>query len=327
MMLAVGVGAFGAGIFHLMTHAFFKALLFLGAGSVIHALSGEQDIMKMGGLRNRIPWTHATFLIATLAIAGIPPLAGFFSKDEILWSALAGRGGSIWLWLIGVAAAGMTAFYMTRLYLLTFGGDSRVGHEAEHHLHESPPVMLWPLAILAVGSILAGFAGVPEFLSGGSVPNHLERWLAPVLSAGAAGAEGAAAGAAEGAGVAAHAAPLSEWGALVTALLVSMAGIAGAFSLYRRGPLPEGANPIVRVVRDKYYVDELYDRIILGPYRALCRVSAAFDERIVDGLVNGAAFTADMTGEVMRLMQTGYVRNYALGFFAGAVVILYYVLR
>jgi NADH-quinone oxidoreductase subunit L len=316
-----------------MTHAFFKALLFLGAGSVIHALSGEQDIMKMGGLRNRIPWTHATFLIATLAIAGIPPLAGFFSKDEILWSALAGRGGSVWLWLMGVAAAGMTAFYMTRLYLLTFGGGSRVAHEAEHHLHESPPVMLWPLAILAVGSVLAGFVGVPEFLTGGSVTNHLEHWLAPVLSGGAAagaaagGAEGAA-GVAEGvAGAAAHAAPLSEWGALVTALLVSVAGIAGAFALYRRGPLLEGANPIVRVVRDKYYVDELYDRIILGPYRALCRICAAFDERVVDGLVNATAFTADMTGEVMRLMQTGYVRNYALGFFAGAVVILYYVLR
>jgi NADH-quinone oxidoreductase subunit L len=183
--------------------------------------------------------------------------------------------------------------------------------------------MLWPLAILAVGSILAGFAGVPEFLTGGSVTNHLEHWLAPVLSGGAA-AEGAAEGAV---GAAAHTAPLSEWGALVTALLVSIAGIAGAFALYRRGPLPEGANPIVRVVRDKYYVDELYDRIILGPYRALCRISSAFDERIVDGLVNAAAFTADMTGEVMRLMQTGYVRNYALGFFAGAVVILYYVLR
>jgi NADH-quinone oxidoreductase subunit L len=212
---------------------------------------------------------------------------------------------------MGVAAAGMTAFYMTRLYLLTFGGDSRVGHEAEHHLHESPPVMLWPLAILAVGSILAGFAGVPEFLTGGSVPNHLEHWLAPVLSSEAA----------------AHTAPLSEWGALLTALLVSIGGIAGAFSLYRRGPLPEGANPIVALVRNKYYVDELYDRIILSPYRALCRISSAFDERIVDGLVNATAFTADMTGEVMRLMQTGYVRNYALGFFAGAVVILYYVLR
>ncbi|HYV85513.1 MAG TPA: proton-conducting transporter membrane subunit, partial [Patescibacteria group bacterium] len=316
---------FGAGIFHLMTHAFFKALLFLGAGSVIHALSGEQDIMKMGNLRNRIPWTHATFLIATLAIAGIPPLAGFFSKDEILWSALAGRGGSVWLWLMGVAAAGLTAFYMTRLYLLTFGGGSRLDHEAEHHLHESPPVMLWPLAILAVGSILAGFVGVPGFLTGGAIPNHLESWLEPVLSAGTAGAAGAGGAAAEGS--AAHAAPLSEWGALVTALLVSVGGIAGAFSLYRRGPLPEGANPLVRLVRNKYYVDEIYDRFILGPYRGLCRLSAAFDERIVDGLVNATAFTADMTGEVLRLVQTGYVRNYALGFLAGAVLILYYVLR
>src|SRR5262245_5970495 len=181
MMLAVGVGAFGAGIFHLMTHAFFKALLFLGAGSVIHALSGEQDIMKMGALRSRLPWTHATFLVATLAIAGIPPLAGFFSKDEILWSALSGPGGSVWLWGLGVIAAGLTAFYMTRLYLLTFAGPSRLSHEAEHHLHESPPVMTMPLAILAVGSAVVGFLGVPHFMGGGALPNFMEHWLEPVL--------------------------------------------------------------------------------------------------------------------------------------------------
>jgi len=291
-------------------------------------MSGEQDMRNMGDLHRRIPITHWTMFIATFAIAGIPPFAGFFSKDMIIeavhHSTLPGSGIAYVAVLSGVF---ITSFYTFRLLFLVFHGKPRMDSHTEHHLHESPPVMLWPLGILAVGSILAGFAGVPEFLSGGSVPNHLERWLAPVLSAGAAGAEGAAAGAAGGAGAAAHAAPLSEWGALVTALLVSIAGIAGAFSLYRRGPLPEGANPIVRVVRNAYYVDALYDRIILGPYRALCRIASAFDERIVDGLVNGAAFTADMTGEVMRLMQTGYVRNYALGFFAGAVVILYYVLR
>jgi NADH-quinone oxidoreductase subunit L len=316
MMLAVGVGAFGAGIFHLMTHAFFKALLFLGAGSVIHALSGEQDIMKMGALRARLPWTHATFLVATLAIAGIPPLAGFFSKDEILWSALSGPGGSPWLWGLGVVVAGLTAFYMTRLYMLTFAGPSRLSHEAGHHLHESPRVMTTPLAILALGSALVGFLGVPHFLGGGAVPNLMEHWLEPVLP------HAVAAGDAAG-----HAAPLGELAAMLVALAVSAAGIAAAVRLYARGPLPEGASPLVRIVRDKFYVDELYDTVILGPYRALCRWSSAFDARIVDGLVNAAGFTTDMAGEITRLAQTGYVRNYALGFFAGAVAILWYVLK
>jgi len=320
MMLAVGVGAFGAGIFHLMTHAFFKALLFLGAGSVIHALAGEQDITKMGALRSRLPWTHATFLIATLAIAGIPPFAGFFSKDEILWAALSGTGGSLWLWGLGVTAAGLTAFYMTRLYLLTFAGPSRLSHEAEHHLHESPKIMTMPLAVLAVGSALVGFLGVPHFLGGGALPNVMEHWLAPVLphAAAVAGEHGAAAG---------HAAPIGELAAMLVALLVSGAGIAGAFHVYRRGPLPVGASTLVRVVRDKYYVDEIYDAVILAPYRALCRLSSAFDARVVDGLVNATGFTTDMAGEVLRLAQTGYVRNYALAFFAGAVAILWYVLR
>src|SRR5258706_5731456 len=164
MMLAAGCGAFSAAIFHLMTHAFFKALLFLGAGSVIHALSGEQDIRKMGGLRGRLPLTHATFLIAVLAIAGIPPLAGFFSKDEILASVLnaAGENGSpllVALWGLGVLTAGITAFYMTRLYLLVFTGTPRLSAEAEHHLHESPGVMTGPLVLLAAGSALAGVRG------------------------------------------------------------------------------------------------------------------------------------------------------------------------
>jgi NADH-quinone oxidoreductase subunit L len=324
MMLAVGVGAFGAGIFHLMTHAFFKALLFLGAGSVIHALSGEQDIMKMGALRSRLPWTHATFLVATLAIAGIPPLAGFFSKDEILWSALSGRGGSLWLWGLGVITAGLTAFYMTRLYLLTFGGASRLSHEAEHHLHESPPVMTMPLAILAVGSAVVGFLGVPHFLAGGALPNFMEHWLEPVLPHAAGAAEtGHGAMAAAGAG---HA-PFGEFVAMAIALAASAAGIAGAWSMYRSGPRPEGASSLVRFARDKFYVDELYEIIVLTPYRALCRVSAAFDARIVDGLVNATGFATDMAGEILRLTQTGYVRNYALGFFAGAVLIVWFVLR
>jgi len=312
MVLAAGVGAFTAGVFHLMTHAFFKALLFLGAGSVIHALSGEQDIMKMGGLRTRLPWTHATFLIGTLAIAGVPPLAGFFSKDEILWSALSGRGGSLLLWLAGVVTAGLTAFYMTRLYMLTFAGPPRLTHEAEHHLHESPPVMLLPLILLAVGSVAVGFVGVPHFLGGAAVPNLFEHWLEPVMPAAVHAGGGAA---------------LSEWAAMFVALLASGAGIAAGFAMYRGGPRPERATPAVRWVRAKYYIDELYDRAIVSPYRALCRFASAWDARIVDGAVNAVAFVTDLAGEMLRLAQTGYVRNYALGFFAGTILILYYVLR
>ena len=322
MMLAVGVGAFGAAIFHLMTHAFFKALLFLGAGSVIHALSGEQDIMKMGGLRSRLPKTHATFLIATLAIAGIPPLAGFFSKDEILWAALSGQGGAIWIWGLGVLTAAMTAFYMTRLYLLVFGGSSRLSHEAEHHLHESPAIMTVPLMLLAVGSAVAGFLGIPHFLGGAALPNYLEHWLEPVLPHAAAAT--AAAGGAAGHAAAGHAA-LGEWPAMLIALAAAAAGIVGAWRLYGGGPLAAAASPVARLLEHAWYVDELYDRIVLAPYRALCRFSAALDTRLVDGLVNATGFMTDMTGEIMRLTQTGYVRNYALGFFTGIVVILWYM--
>src|SRR5207244_1787837 len=175
MFFGLGVGAYTAGIFHLMTHAFFEALLFLGAGSVLHALSGEQDMRRMGGLAPRLPWTHATMLIGTIAIAGLPPFAGFFSKDEILTAAFA--SGHYGVWLVGVLAALLTAFYMTRLYVLTFRGPSRLTHEAEHHLHESPKSMTLPLALLAVLSVIGGWVGLP-FQQGGHV---LERWLAPVF--------------------------------------------------------------------------------------------------------------------------------------------------
>jgi NADH-quinone oxidoreductase subunit L len=287
---------------------------------VIHALSGEQDIMKMGGLRTRLPWTHATFLIGTLAIAGVPPLAGFFSKDEILWAALSGHGGGLVLWLAGVITAGLTAFYMTRLYMLTFAGPSRLTHEAEHHLHESPAVMLVPLILLAAGSVVAGFVGVPHFLGGESLPNLFEHWLAPILPAAGPGLEhGAAAGEA--------ATPLSEGAAMAVALLASFGGIAFAYMQYRNGPLPERASTGVRLVRGKYFVDEAYDLLFLGPYRFLCKLGAALDARVVDGLVNAVGFVTDLTGEMLRLAQTGYVRNYALGFFAGTILILYYVLR
>src|SRR5208337_1239298 len=177
MFLACGVGAFGAGIFHLMTHAFFKALLFLGAGSVIHALSGEQDMRKMGGLWNRVPTTAKTMLVATLAISGAPLFSGFFSKDEILWKAFSSPYGGKLLWFVGFVTAGLTAFYMFRLFFLTFAGKSRVPNEVEHHIHESPKVMTVPLICLAIGALAAGYIGWPKMLGGS---NHFARSLEPV---------------------------------------------------------------------------------------------------------------------------------------------------
>ncbi len=180
MFLALGVGAFAAGVFHVFTHAFFKALLFLGAGSVIHAMSGEQDMRNMGDLHRRIPITHWTMFIATFAIAGIPPFAGFFSKDEILWQAWSSEGGAYrLLWLVGYATALMTAFYMFRLMFLTFHGQPRMSHEVEHHIHESPKSMTVPLIVLAICAVSAGWLGWPHSLGGS---NHFEKFLEPVFA-------------------------------------------------------------------------------------------------------------------------------------------------
>jgi NADH-quinone oxidoreductase subunit L len=358
MMLAVGVGAFGAGIFHLMTHAFFKALLFLGAGSVIHALSGEQDIMKMGGLRNRIPWTHATFLIATLAIAGIPPLAGFFSKDEILWDAW--RFGPIF-WLLGAVTAFLTAFYMTRLYILVFRGGERFGDEARHRLHEGPPSMTVPLGGLAIGSIVAGWVGIPRVISPG-LPKLFERWLEPVLPrlAGAPGLEGApgaaepgASPAAAGAHVAAQLAAGLEIRLMVLSIALTVGGMALGWWFYERRPQIPGriaarARFVYRLVFNAYYVDALYGKVILAPYGWLCRAAAWIDRWVVDGAVNAAGWLTlgtsygsvgfdtyvvdglvNVTGRAvragsraLRVMQTGVVQSYATAMVLGIFVLV-----
>jgi NADH-quinone oxidoreductase subunit L len=308
MMLAAGVGAYTAAIFHLMTHAFFKALLFL-------AMSGEQNIRRMGGLRGGLPVTHLTFAVAVMAIAGLPPFAGFFSKDEILWSALTGAGGSIALWSLGVITAGITAFYMTRLYVLVFSGTTRASEEARAHLHESPASMTGPLVVLAIGAVLVGFLGVPHFLGGERLPNLFDEFLAPVMHL-AGGASAAHHGAATGIG---------EWAAMLTALVISVIGIALAWVLYGRGPTEAAArSAMVRLVKGKFFFDELIDRVLLQPYRWACRVSAAFDDKVVDGLVNATGLSADLAGQIVRLVQTGYVRNYAFMFLLGTVLILFF---
>ncbi len=315
MFFACGVGAYGAGIFHLMTHAFFKALLFLGAGSVIHALSGEQDLRRMGSLHKHLPWTHRTMLIATLAIAGIPPFAGFFSKDEILHGAFA--SGHYGIWLAGLVGAGLTAFYMFRLHVLCFRGESRLTPEAAHHLHESPPSMIVPLAILAGLSVVGGLVGVP-MMEGG---HPFERWLAPVFETGA------------------HAepnAPMSppvEWMLIALSVGVAVAGIVLALRSYLWTPematrLRERLALVHKAWANKYWVDELYDAVVVRPIHATSvRLWRFWDEKVVDGTVNGVGYTVEGFSAVLRLFQTGFVGTYALFLTLGVVALLIHFLR
>jgi NADH-quinone oxidoreductase subunit L len=323
MFLACGVGAFTAGIFHLMTHAFFKALLFLGSGSVIHALSGEQDMRKMGGLKKHLPITFTTMFIATLAIAGIPGLSGFFSKDEILWKAFSSPHGSVLLWAIGALAAGITAFYMFRLVFLTFFGASRMEPQVEKHVHESPYSMTVPLMLLAVLSVVGGWIGMPALIGDlFHLPNHFEAWLAPVFGH---GAEGAAHGAE-------HAPVALEWGLMAASVAVALCGIGLAYALYRvRTDKPKAIAESVPGLYDwvyhKYYVDEIYDIFIV---RRIVNGSVwlwqAFDAAFIDGAVNGIAATVRSAGDRLRRVQTGVVGGYAFSLLLGAVVIVGYFL-
>jgi len=315
MFLACGVGAFTAGIFHLMTHSFFKALLFLGSGSVIHALSGEQDMQKMGSLKKRLPVTFTTMFIATLAISGIPGLSGFFSKDEILWKSFSSGHGHVGLWLVGTAAAGITAFYMFRLIFLTFFGPSRMAPEVEKHVHESPYSMTVPLMLLAVLSVAGGWIGIPEALGG---HNYFEEWLAPVFGH---AAEGAAHGGAH------HSAAL-EYLLMAGSVGVALCGIGLAYYLYRvRTEKPKeiaGRVPgLYDVVFHKYYVDEIYDAAIV---RRIVNGSIwlweAFDATFIDGIVNGVATMVRGAGDRIRRVQTGVVGNYALSLLLGAVILV-----
>jgi NADH-quinone oxidoreductase subunit L len=303
MFLALGVGAFAAGVFHVFTHAFFKALLFLGAGSVIHAMSGEQDMRNMGALRERIPITYRTMLIATLAIAGIPPFAGFFSKDEILWQTWTSEGGAYRiLWAIGYITALMTAFYMFRLIYLTFYSKPRMSHEVEHHIHESPVSMTMPLVVLAVMSLFAGFLGWPHSLGGS---DRFARFLDPVFARGEARVfveEGKAGQLAAGKKEEEQTSP-TEY--LLMFLSVAAAGV-GWFMAGRsyanadKGfvePIAAASPPVYNTLLNKYYVDEGYDYVFTGRRKAgdvrlgvlgAGEASSWFDSNVVDGAVNAA---------------------------------------
>jgi NADH-quinone oxidoreductase subunit L len=311
MFLACGVGAFGAGIFHLVTHAFFKALLFLGAGSVMHGMAGELDMRKMGALKSKMPWTYRTFLVGTLALAGIFPFAGFFSKDEILWEALQ---QNTFLWAGGAIGAFMTAFYMFRAVFMTFHGESRV--EGHVHVHESPSIMVIPLCVLAVLSLVGGWIGLP-LIEGG---NQLREFLSPVFAtAGHAAAEHGG-----------HQAGLE-----VTMMMVSMgiaiAGILLAWIMYIRNPaLPEKLASrfagLYQLIYHKYFVDEAYDAVIVEPIKNgsvfLWRI---FDSRVIDGAVNGTAALIQWASRGVRKLETGQVQEYALGIVGGVVVVFYII--
>jgi NADH-quinone oxidoreductase subunit L len=336
MFAAVGVGAFAAGIFHLMTHAFFKACLFLGAGSVIHAMSGEQDMFKMGALGKAMKRTAPTFVIAAVTIAGLPPLAAFFSKDEILWSVFNAGVGPSWLpgllWFLLLAGAGVTAFYMFRAVYLTFFGERRYSDEAAHHLHESPPVMTVPLIILAAGSVLAGFLGVPAVLGGSNWFHHyLQPAIGPLVRAGEAGAHGGGAAhgeaAAHGAG---HASAGLEFALMALSVAVGVAGILLARHLYLKntalpGRIAGRMKGLYRLVYNKYFVDEAYEASIVRPGYKLSE-SLLFrwiDVAVIDGIVNGVGVAARLVGSTARLLQTGVVRTYALIFLLGLIYLIY----
>jgi len=378
MFVAMGVGAFAAGIFHLYTHAFFKALLFLGSGAVIHALAGEQDIRRMGGLRKQLPVTYWTFLIGALAISGVPLLSGFFSKDEILWKTFS--GGHTLVWGVAVVASLLTAIYMFRLVFLTFHGERASAGSGAHaagashagatgaspavaghdqtsgggHLHDAPPAMAIVLILLAVGSVVAGYIGFPAVLGGS---NRIEHFLAPSFAApgvegsgegGASHAEaqGEASSAAESKGEGGHAVvgsdQASEGGnhnaelplmAFSSGIAIAGIGIAVFFFLRRRDAADRVAASFAglhRLLLNKYYVDEIYDAAIVRPIKrssehGLWRV---VDAGLIDGAVNGAGSVVNGASAILRRLQTGSMRAYALSVFVGVVLILgYYVWR
>ena len=343
MFMAAGVGAYWVAIFHLYTHAFFKALLFLGSGSVIHAMSGEQDMRRMGGLKDKIPTTFKTMFIGSVAIAGIPGLAGFFSKDEILWQVWSSPGGSKALYAVGLVTAAMTAFYMWRLMFMTFYGRPRMDEKTAAHIHESPSTMTVPLMALAAGSVLGGWIGVPKLWS--LFPDAFrtfEHWLEPVLAPAHGPAHGAA-----------HHDASVEWLLMGLSVAVAAGGIALAYKRYVRRPYEPvtDVRGLHKVLLNKWYVDEIYGFLFIdGLAKGGGTVMSRFDQRVVDGGVNGAGWLTRFSGVLsgwwdtwivdgavrlasflvkissypVRVVQTGSVQTYALVFVLGIALILVY---
>ncbi len=310
MFLALGVGAYTGAVFHVMTHAFFKALLFLGAGSVIHAMSGAQDIRGMGGLKKYIPVTHLTFLIGTLAIVGFPGFSGFFSKDEILAHAFESNK---LLWFLGVLGAAMTTFYMFRLYYLTFHGKFRGTHDQEHHLHESPKSMTIPLIVLAVLSVVGGFIGIPESLGG---RHFLEEFLKPVFED-------------SSFRLVHHLSHETEYILMAVAISVMAIAIYFAHKKYKKEntiPVAEGEalTPLHNLVYNKYWVDELYEKVITKPLNFISEgLYKVVDNQLVDGIVNGVGTIVNGVSGIIRKAQTGNIGFYVFVMVISIAVILF----
>ena len=306
MVLGVGVGAYAAAFFHVFTHAFFKACLFLGSGSVIHAMGGEQDMTKMGGLKDKMPYTFWTFLISTLALAGLPPFSGFFSKDEILWKTFS--GGHEILWFLGFLGAGMTAFYMGRQVFMVFFGENRADHHTQEHLHESPAVMTYPLVVLAVGAVLVGLLGIPHAL-GGSL--RFEQWLEPVFAAGGHGAHAVAAAHDTHGG--SHAAPTMEYVLMAASVGMAIVGIfLSAMLYYWKTMSPDmfaflGGGGLYNLIFNKYYIDELYEATFIRFSLFLSWLLSVFDRVVVDGIVNGVAKVMSGVGSVVGMFDNGVI--------------------
>jgi len=328
MFLAVGVAAWGAGMFHLMTHAFFKALLFLAAGAVMHALGGETDMRKMGGLGRRLPKTAAAFGAGALALAGIPPLAGFFSKEQILGDVFA--AGHVWLWAVGLITAGLTAFYITRAYVLTFGGfefmvadrgsagtgasadgparSAGGAHAAGSAPHDPPPVMWWPVAALIFLTVVMGI--ILEHV----IP--LAAWLRPALEAGVPRAAGSAV-------------PAEQQGAMHALLLlagiaVAVAGIVLGWLVYARGAIRGRAPGLGTLLAHRFFIEDLYAVAVVAPSRAVAAGAAAFDRAVLDRAVLGVAGGIGRSGAALRRLQSGYLRQYAAFVLIGTLLILAY---
>ena len=339
MFIGVGVAGYAAAIFHLMTHAFFKACLFLGAGSVIHAIHHEQDMRKMGGLKDSMPYTFWTFAISVLAIAGTPFFSGFFSKDEILWLAFTSEHGSPMLWVLGVLGAGMTAFYMFRQFFMVFFGKCRADHHTQEHLHESPKVMTLPLVVLAIGAVFAGYVGLPTVFGG----SQFARWLEPVIAAH--GEE--------------HASHALELGLMAVSIMVAAFGFFIAYLMYYRAAFsPErfaglAGGFFYRLFDRKYYFDEIYQVIFVNGALLLARLGSLFDQYVIDGIVDGSASLtrfvswlnglfdnyiidgivnaiANITfgaGNQFRRVQTGNINSYLYGILIAVVLAIIVKLR
>jgi NADH-quinone oxidoreductase subunit L len=332
MFLGCGVGAYSAGVFHVITHAFFKALMFLGAGSVIHGMHEEQDILKMGGLKKYMPKTYVTFMMGWLAICGIPPFAGFFSKDEILWQAFSSQHGSVFCWALGAITAFMTAFYMTRLFSLTFWGKPRFKEQAQeshaaHHghgqghddhghaghgaggVHESPWVMVLPLAILAVLSVLGGFIGFPH-------ASWLEHWLEPVIPVHEAATEASSG---------------MEYGLMGVSVALAAAGIGLAIAIYRNLAFAESLKKrfgfVWNVLWNKWYIDELYNAVFVRPIQFLSEcLWKGFDVNVIDRIVVGFGKVSEWSGQTVRVVQTGSIQVYAFMLLLGVVATVGYLI-